>query len=117
MLRRRRCFLTQGLSEGAVRSFLEESPAEAGLGVPMKGSGAAAATGIIRSRWVSTFMRVSAPLLGAVRWAVPCWELRGPLLLSRFLYFSGGLSCHLRGQRHQFDPAAKKVFDLPRHEV
>ena len=48
---------------------------------------------------------------------LPVLGLRGPLLLSRFLYFSGGLPCHLRRQRHQFDPAAKKVFDLPRHEV
>ena len=43
------------------------------------------------------FHTLPAANLGGGRRRPLALELRGPLLLSRFLYFSGGLSCHLRG--------------------
>jgi hypothetical protein len=45
----------------------------------------------------------------------PFRHLCGPLLLPHFLGRSCGLPCHLHWPRDQFDSAAKKIFDLPRH--
>ena len=53
------------------------------------------------------------PVLGLCGPLLVC----GPLLFPRFLNFSGGLPCHLRRQRQQFDPTPKKAFYLPGHEV